>query len=614
MDVQPNNQNVNSLFGTETYYIDFYQRQYKWNENPVKRLLDDIFYKFNEEYKKHKNSDIELDKLIENYSWYYLNTYVTNKVDGKTFIVDGQQRLTTITLILIKLTHLSVKFNSALIDWIKSKVAGTSGYKKVFWMNHNGHIDTLQSLLENESDIEKIDVSKGITSINLVNNYKVISKVLDFELGDIKKFESFVFYFMHRLVLIKLNVEQTDVPMIFEVINDRGVRLKPYEILKGKLLGQINKEELEALNLNELWDNQVNSINNIYEDEIDNFFIYYLRAKYADTIGDSRKYDKDYHRVMFSSDFKKKLDLDHNPKNVKKFVQNEFKYYTNLHIKLLKYYSHYHKEYEHVYYNYLTDMDTQFILIHSSCILNDPEEDIKIKLVSKEVDRLFSLLSLQRSYDSNEFSRVIYTINNEIRNKTSEYIRPAFDKALLELLENAKGSKADKPLSYTFFKETGIDLGIRFKRYFFARVEKFIAENMNLEMKKSIYDLVRNTGHVHGFHIEHILARNNENLKIFNNDDEFFERERNRLGALLLLKGRDNQSSNDEVYKNKLKSYANSLYWNETLRDDAYKSKIDFRDMMKKYNLSFRPLSVFGPDEVEERHKLLYQITNLIWS
>ena len=33
--------------------------------------------------------------------------------------------------------------------------------------------------------------------------------------------------------------------MVFEVINDRGIRLRPYEILKGKLLGQIDKTELD---------------------------------------------------------------------------------------------------------------------------------------------------------------------------------------------------------------------------------------------------------------------------------------------------------------------------------------------------------------------------------
>jgi len=44
MDVLPNKQNIDTVFGNLTYYIDFYQRDYKWNEIPVKRLLDDIFF------------------------------------------------------------------------------------------------------------------------------------------------------------------------------------------------------------------------------------------------------------------------------------------------------------------------------------------------------------------------------------------------------------------------------------------------------------------------------------------------------------------------------------------------------------------------------------------
>jgi len=414
---------------------------------------------------------------------------------------------------------------------------------------------------------------------------------------------------MQRLVLINLNVEQTDVPMIFEVINDRGVRLKPYEILKGKLLGQVNKDELIELKLNEIWDNQVNTLNQMYVDDIDNFFIYYLRGKYADTIGDSKKYDKNYHRIMFSSDFKKHLNLEHNPKNVKHFVLNEFNYFTGIHKKLNNYYAHYNEEFKHVYYNYLTDMDSQYILVYSSCTLNDPEEDEKIKTVSREVDRLFSLLSLQRAYDSNEFTRTIYKISKEIRNQPVDRIRPAFDKALLDLLEKSKGYATQDTINYTFFREAGIDLGTRFKRYFFARIEKFIGENMNLHMKKSMYDLVRNTGHKNGFHIEHILARNEDNLKIFGNDEEVFDRERNRLGALLLLKGKDNISSNNEPYEQKLKSYANTLYWNETLREDTYKSKLDFRDMINTHQLNFESM-----DEVEKRHKLLFDIVKIIWS
>jgi hypothetical protein len=132
-------------------------------------------------------------------------------------------------------------------------------------------------------------------------------------------------------------------------------------------------------------------------------------------------------------------------------------------------------------------------------------------------------------------------------------------------------------------------------------------------MKHGYHDLVLKTGAVNGFHIEHILAYNRANQALFNNDDDVFERERNRLGGLLLLKGKDNISSNNESYSKKLKSYANTLYWNETLREDAYKSKKDFQQMMTTYSLLFRPLPNFGQDELEERHKLLFDIAAIIW-
>ena len=86
MDVSPDKQNLDQVFANTTYYIDFYQRQYKWNDVPVKRLLDDIFYKFTIEYKQYKENEIELEKLVEKYSWYYLNTYVTNVVEGSVII------------------------------------------------------------------------------------------------------------------------------------------------------------------------------------------------------------------------------------------------------------------------------------------------------------------------------------------------------------------------------------------------------------------------------------------------------------------------------------------------------------------------------------------------
>ena len=103
--------------------------------------------------------------------------------------------------------------------------------------------ETLKDLFSGK-ELQQIKVAESITAQNMVQNYEFISTYLDKLLATKHRLETFVLYFLKRLVLINLDVAQTDVPMVFEVINDRGVRLKPYEILKGKLLGQIDKNEV----------------------------------------------------------------------------------------------------------------------------------------------------------------------------------------------------------------------------------------------------------------------------------------------------------------------------------------------------------------------------------
>jgi uncharacterized protein with ParB-like and HNH nuclease domain len=613
VNVSPLQQNIDVVFSNITYWIDFYQRDYKWSKDPVVRLLDDVFYKFNLEYEGKKDLDPKAEVVAAKYPWYYLNTYVTNVIDGKTYIVDGQQRLTTLSLILTKLFHLGTKYNSKLKKWIENKIVGQSGFETEFWMNHVKHKLTQQALLDN-LDLKKIDTSSGITAKNMVENYIEISKYLDDQLTDQHKFETFVFYFLHRLVLINLLVDQTDVSMVFEVINDRGVRLKPYEILKGKLLGQIDKLELDKGGYNELWEEKVNGINNLYDDEVDTFFTYLLRAKFAANRKEGQRFENNYHREMFMQDVNQRFKIKHNPGGVKKFLNDDFRYFTELHYKMLKYYKDFNVNQPYVFFNGLTEMDNQFLLVLSACILNDPDEENKVREVSYHLDRAFSLLQLQGCYDSNSFNDLLYNVSREIRDGAVSDVRPAFEKYMLQEISKYRNVDATSIFNYAYFKNVGYNLNTRFKRYFFARVDGFLAENMSLKLKHDFEDLVLKTGAVNGFHIEHILSYNDENLNHFNRDEELFEQERNRLGGILLLKGKDNISSSNEPYKKKLKSYANTLYWNETLREDSYKSKLDFSNLIKRYKLDFRSMDSFGPEELEERHKLLFEISKIIWS
>ena len=616
MDIAPDKQNIDRVFSNTTYHIDFYQRDYKWTSEPVLRLLDDVFFMFNQEYEKYSSLEPSTETIMAKYSWYYLNTYVTNIIDGKVYVVDGQQRLTTLTILLIKLHNKAkeLECDSDFTEWINSKITGFSGGKRSYWMNHEKSIEVLKDLFENKKEHKEIDTSASITSVNLVANYGTISKYIDEQLSDKHRFQTFVYFFLYRLVLINLAVEQTEVPMVFEVINDRGVRLKPYEILKGKLLGQIDKLELDKFNYNHLWESRVNQLNNFKEDEIDTFFRYYLKAKYSNSRKEGTLFDGDYHREMFTNKMNETLQLNHNSAAVKNFLDTTFTYYSSLYIKVLNAYKKQDEQFPCVFINKLNEMDGQFMLILSSCKINDPQEDAKIEKVAYEIDRMFSFLQLQNSYDSNAFYELLYKISEEIRDGNIETIRTVFDKYLFAELEKRRNSQVTDGLQYAFFRNTGINLNTRFKRYYFARIEQFFSENLNLGMKHNIEDLVSKTGSKTGFHIEHILSHNEENKTLFNNDEDLFEQERNRLGGILLLKGRDNISSNNEPYSDKLKSYANTLYWNETLREDTYKSKLDMKDLKSKYDLDLKPFNQFGKEELETRQKTLFELTKIIWN
>jgi hypothetical protein len=613
MEIQPDKQNLDRTFSTTVYFIDFYQRDYKWTEEPVKRLLDDVFYAFDEAYAKHAALDANSENINARYPWYYLNTYVTNIVGGRVFVVDGQQRLTTLTLMLLKLLSQAKAFGSKTDKWLERKIAGYSGTEHEFWMNHVKHLQVLKGLMDGQ-DVATIDVSTGITAVNMVKNYQLISKELDARLKTAHKFDTFVHYILFRLVLINLSVETTHVPMVFEVINDRGVRLKPYEILKGKLLGQIDKLELDGGKFNELWEKRLRAVNAYRDDEIDSFFRYWLKAKYVDSRKAGQRFDGDYHREMFKADLNDQLQLDHNAVEVKAFLNGPFRYYSELYCRLWAATRDETDTFRPVFCNRLNEQDNQFMLVLSACHVDDPEETAKVQAVTAGLDRLFSLLQLQGAYDSNEYTARLFDISAEIRGKPAAEIPAVFQKHLIEELKERRGIPDLDAFNYTLFKPMSIDrLNTRFTRYFFARVEMLLAQKSKQQMRHSLENLVTRRGAVNGFHIEHIIARNDDNVALFGNDQERFEQERNRLGATLILRGQDNISSGNENYSIKLATYANTLLWNETLREDSYKSKLDFTRFVQQSGLLFKHLDKFGPEEIEDRQKLLFALCNLIW-
>lgn len=383
MGLKAQDKSIASVFKRIDYKIDFYQREYKWNDKelhykPVQSLLEDIFYRFNLDYKKDLDPTPE---NLNNYEWYYLNTYITNEINGKNFIVDGQQRLTTLTLIHIALFHLAKEYRlpDNLIDTLQRSIYDSTDFGICYCMGVGDRKEAIENLFKNNlSNLKDKTQYVNLSERNIYENYQAIVKFLKKEIinnnteEDIKnKLHFFILYFRNKIYLIEIQIQKSkDVPMVFEVINDRGIPLEPYEILKGKLLGQIDKKEIQKYL--EIWDKQTNQLAEYSENDIDFFFSDYFKSKFAEN---PNQYDElgneKYCRVIFNDEFNQKINLKHNPKEVKRFIECDFLYYSRVYVLLLKKYGEYDKDYQSIYFNKLNNIDKQFPLILSALTLKD---------------------------------------------------------------------------------------------------------------------------------------------------------------------------------------------------------------------------------------------------
>jgi len=624
MEVNPEKQNINQLFSTTNYYIDFYQREYKWTGDEVKRLLDDIFYHFDQSYAKHADLDASELNVSSKYPWYYLNTYITNKnkADGRTFVVDGQQRLTTLTLMLLALYRLCAVecLNSPdLRDWLKSKIAGVGvGGKKQFWMAHDKRDALMQALFTGEVLSENL-ISDGITARHMIENFELLQKELSARLMSRHKLDTFIYYFLCQIVIINLEVDQTDVPMIFEVINDRGIRLQSYEILKGKLLGEIDKAEVDQYA--DIWDTSLRNLESRSESEADDFFRTYLRARFSETRKQGQAFDGPYHRTIFEDVCNNVLHLKANATGVKAFLKGPFHYYAKLFLKLRQLGDDPQSAIPEFYYiSQLNRMDGHIMLALAACGCDDKAEDAKIRAVARAFDRAYVMLQLNRAYESNQFQELLYTLHPFLRDCPAEKIELRVDEKVLAVINERRNTSVHSLLSYGQFKQVGYgDYNPTFLRYYLSRIEAFIVAGLGCGHIDTLYNYVRGIGKGNAYHVEHILARNPESRALFKDeegivDEAKFENERNRFGGLLLLKGQDNQSSGAELYSDKLRTYTGTApYLAQTLVGDFYKSNSAMKKFMGESGLQFSAVPDFSLASLEQRSELLYAITKKIW-
>lgn len=610
-NIEPYRQTVQVCLKDKTYCIDFYQREYVWSKKTVEILLDDIFEVFEQSYYPHKDSELT-QQLMESFSWYYLNVFITNKIGNKTYIVDGQQRLSTLTLIAVKLYHLTD--NQQRKNLLISCISGQDYFNgDIYCIDNDKRKRAMDSILYDK----EIDLPyKNRTEQTIIERYADISAYFDKKNLDSKALEAFIYYFLNKLVLVELSIDkQDDTAMVFEVINDRGETLKPFEILKGKLIGALNKSDTDFYS--DKWDSSMH----LLEGNEDSFFASYLKSRFIfkPNSDKEKQINNAYHRYVFDDkDDAKTLGFRKNDanriSNIKKFIEEDVVYYSKLYAKIIK------NENKFLQFsNNIHKLDGQYQAIMAACKIDDAEEIEKINLIAKEYDRLHMLLRMNGVYDSNDFHGVSYSLNEKLRDLPLSEYRAVFDEIIKNKIHEMKNTEnVNSVLDYNRFSQLGYGTNIDKTAlyYIFARVEDYLCKKMKIEPANDVQYMSTKHSNVLGYQIEHIFSDNEENKSYFPSEEDFWS-QRNNIGALVLLKGRDNISSGNESYSDKLKTYSHGTKWAQTLCSDFYNANPDFKDfnnwLLANKGVSFQPYNVFTQKEMDERCKLLYEIVKIIW-
>lgn len=259
MIITPTSLTINQLFGSnnEQYVVPTYQRRYSWHERQIWELIDDIGL--------IEGSETHLLGSIVCLTGYYKAGL--NKLE----LVDGQQRLTTITILLEcirqRLNALDEKDEAAEVTrLLGAKPLGGQTVRKVALDS----IDATEFDRHVTKDTQQEFKNKELEWAFAAVREWVIEQTLE-QLG------SFLYRLKNQAIVIRLDVsEAKDAFKLFETINNRGLNLSPTDIIKNFLLGnaaRFGEEALQAARAS--WTRLIEHLDGT---NFDAFFRYYLMS------------------------------------------------------------------------------------------------------------------------------------------------------------------------------------------------------------------------------------------------------------------------------------------------------------------------------------------------
>lgn len=582
---------LESLF-KEKFTVDFYQREYVWEKKQLEDLINDLSNAFLKCWKPEDSTT-----NVRSYDPYFMGEIVlSQKADKRSAIIDGQQRITTFTLLLIYMiqTYGNIK------EFPKSKIDPTIFYDDygvpIFNLDIEDRKNCMLSLYEHgfyePNAKDKIHVQK------IVDRYNDIADCWDEKIND-ENIACFAYWILGKVMFSKVWANSDDFAyVIFETMNDRGLSLTHVEMLRSYLLANIKDAERD--NSSKLFDDIVGKLSMIKlsskskaESE---FFRVFFRGHYAEDLSQGKdtsdfvRIGNAFHRWVRENE--KLLKLEKSDDFVA--LVNKISYFANQYEKIYKYIeSRDTNKYFYLIVNSDYGFTLQPALILAAISNGDSDEvvETKIQLISKYLTKVLTWRVWNHwMISQSALEAPIYDLCKKIREKTCNEIESILNSSPIDL--------PDLNNSPTLNQQNKRRLKV---------LISLITEIVARESNESDYMLNKNDIEVEHIWADHFDQHTGECVS----KDEF-DNYRNNIGDLLVLPKSFNASYNDKPYSIKVEQYYGQNILAQSLNEKKYKNNPGFDKFIKRSGLKFTYYSEFKKQSIVERAELYKSI--LLWN
>ena len=545
---------------------------------------------------------------VANYNNYYLGPFVISSKDGTRSIIDGQQRLTSLTLFLIFLNNLQKELGGK--ESIEPLVFSDQYDQKSFNIQVDERRDCLDKLFR-EGDYE-VKSDDDESTVNMVKRYADIAEAFPEEIKG-KALPYFIDWLKYNVILVEITAYSDDnAYTIFESMNDRGLNLTSTEMLKGYILSRFG-EPKERESANRFWRESVQSLHRYDKEEDQKFFQAWLRSQYADTIraGKAGSSNEDFEKIgtRFHSWFRDNLPKmglkADSSEDFRKLLHEEVKYYLGAYLDILEAQKKENPGWEHVFYHYHWGIADSLSLPLMLAPLKSKDSPDVTRQKINAVARFLETYAVRRSINFRKFGAssiryTMYSLVKEIRGKNLDSLKATLKRKLHEMEETWDGVGE--------FRLHGMNR--YFVKFLLARITGFIEQKSGASTNFTTYFVSPGTK---PYEVEHIWADMfDEHRDEFDQRHEF-DNYRNRIGDLVLLPQGTNQSYGAISYTKKIKHYLKENLWVKSLHPTTYEKNPNFLGMAKSLGLKFKPHDSFNKTDIDERQKLVQHICEVIW-